>query len=140
MSGCLFSHDLLLGWFGFQPLFLPVRLSFEDDLVRIVRQTVHDGVGHDLVREDGKPVVEGAVARQDDRAGRVPAVDDHVKPFCGLLVESFERKLVEDDQIAPAERPQEPIGRSCEVSLGERTEEFTEGIKLHGQVAPASGV
>ena len=94
MSGYLFSHDLLLKRFGFQSLFLPVRFSFEDDLVRVVGQTVHDGVGHDLVREDGRPVVKGSVARQDDGAGRVPAVDDHVKPLCGFLFESLKGELV----------------------------------------------
>jgi len=140
MSGCLVSHVLLLERLGFQSLFLPVRFSFEDDLMRIVGQTIHDGVGHHLVREDGRPVVKGSVARQDDGAGRVPAVDDHVKPFCGFLFESFEGELVENDQIAFAERPEESIGRASDVGFGERADEFAKFVKFHRQISPAGGV
>ena len=38
----------------------------------IVGQAVHDGVGHDLVAEDGESVVKGAVAGQDDGTVRPP--------------------------------------------------------------------
>jgi len=62
-----------------------------------VGQAIHDGIGHDFVGEDRKPIVEGAVARQDDRTGRLPGVDDRVEPLGGLLVEPLERKLVEDE-------------------------------------------
>ena len=57
----------------------------------IVSQTVHDGIGHDLVRDDGQPVVKGSVARQDDRAGRVPAVDDQVRSALVSALKSLRR-------------------------------------------------
>lgn len=61
VSDASISYGFVVVGTRFQPLFLPVGLAGQSDLMGIGGQAVHDNIGHDLVRKSSQPVFHGVV-------------------------------------------------------------------------------
>ena len=97
---------------SFQSFFLPVRLPGQRDLVSVMGQAVHHGIGHDLVREGIEPVLERPVTGEDGRAGVVTIINDALEPVGRAAVEFFRPELIQDEQVAPVQGLQEALDRA----------------------------
>ena len=82
----------------------PVAVALNDDLVAGVGQPVQGGVAEDGVLEEFQPLVNGAVAG-DDEAGRPVPVEDEFVEVCWLLgSQPVQTQVVQDEQVWRQER------------------------------------
>jgi len=53
--------------------------------MRIMGHVIQNGIGHQGIREDGRPIGDGAVIGKDEAFGLVRGIDNGVEEF-GLLL------------------------------------------------------
>ena len=96
--GASFSRVVPLGRRS-APAFGPEAVAGDDDLVGVVRQPIQRGRGEERALEQVRPLGEGAVAGDDERALLVALVDDLVEVLGSGRVQGLEPEVVEDEQV-----------------------------------------
>src|SRR3989449_378055 len=97
--GASFSRIVPLGR-GSAPSFGPEAVAGDDDLVGVVRQAVEGGGGEERALEQVRPLGEGAVAGDDERALLVALVDDLVEVLGAGRVQGLQSEVIEDEEVA----------------------------------------
>lgn len=72
VGGRVSVSALCRGW-------IAVRVPLDDDEVRVMQEAVHRGGCHELVEEEGIPLLDRAVGGEDHRAPLVARPDDLVE-------------------------------------------------------------
>src|SRR5258707_13872505 len=80
-------------------VFHPITGAFDDNGFGVVKQSVQDGGGDGaVVVEDGGPLLEGFVGRQNDGAALVALADDLKKEVRAVLVNGQVAHFIQDQQ------------------------------------------
>ena len=106
----------------------------------LVREAVQDCSCNDRIGEDTHPIAHGTVARNDDGAAAVALVYDLVEPFAGLLIDLPERKVVQDEEVDPAELVEQFFDSTAVVGLGQFGEELVELVEGNREALATGGM
>ena len=93
-------------------------VSLQLEAVGVVDEAVEDGVGDGGIADDLVPVLDRHLAGDDGRAAFVAVVDDFQQIAALLAGERCETPIVEDQQLDPRERLEQP--GIAAVAAGER--------------------
>ena len=93
-------------------------LAGEFDAMGVVNETIQDGVSVSGIPDNVMPGGQRKLGGDDCRPASVSLLEDFKKVMAGAGVEGFEAEVVEDEQIGPAERLDEP--RMAAVAAGKR--------------------
>lgn len=91
------AASIIFGW-RLAPEYA-IRVSFQDDVICVVRQPVEGGIGHDRIREKGNPVLGWPVACDDYGRPEIALGNDFIEVFCLESSESRGTEIVNDEQI-----------------------------------------
>ena len=108
--------------------------------MRVVCEPVHYGIGHDRIREDGRPVRESPIGGQEDRPEGVALIDDRVEALRRAIVDLPEGKVIDHEQIGLDESSGESLKQLREVCPGNGVEEVVKGVKVDREILPAGGM
>ena len=87
---------------------LAERFSLQEQSVRVVDEAVEDSVRDGRVPDHLVPVLDRQLAGDDGGASPVPVVDDLEKVAALLAGQRRQSPIVEDQQLHPAQRLQQP--------------------------------
>ena len=82
--------------------------SFQQQAMGVVDEPVQHGVGDGRIADDLVPVLDRHLAGDDGRAALVPVVHDLQQVAALLAGERRQAPIVQDQQLHPAERLQQP--------------------------------
>ncbi len=97
--------------------------------MRIMGHSVEDGVGHQGVGEDGRPVGDGPVAGEDEAFGLVTGIDDGVKEFGLFGGDFFEGEVVDGEEVNSEQFFQVFVELVVEFGAFEFGEEVVEAVE-----------
>ena len=86
--------------------------------MRVVDEAIQDGVGVSRIPNNLVPGGQGELGGDDRRSAPVSLLEDFEQVVTSASIERFEAEVVEDEQIGPAERLDEP--RMAAVAAGKR--------------------
>jgi hypothetical protein len=102
-------------------------LTFELDAVRIVDETIEDGVGVGGIADDSVPGRHGELRRDDRRSAAITLFEDFEEVMARAGVERLEAEVVEDQEIRATKgfeqarmAPAPPAPKPCSTSSSPR--------------------
>lgn len=122
------------------PLSLAVAVALDRDLVGVVSEAIEGALGEHRVVEEGDPLVDGAVAR-DERRSAAMALEDHLVEVARLAgVEAAQAEVVEDEDVGGEQAPQHLLGRVVGTRLVKGLEHVVGAEEQHVVADAAGGV
>ena len=119
---------------------LPIAFTLHDDLVGVVRQSVHGALCQDRIVEERDPFLHAAVAREDCRGAPV-TLDDDLVDVAGLRrIEPTKPEVVNDQEVGCEEAPQGLLVRVIAAGLAKFLEHRVGPDEEHAASGPAGGM
>ena len=109
-------------------------MAGEINPVRVVDDAIEDGVGVGWIADQLVPFVEGDLAGDDGRAAAVTFFEDFEEVVTSGGVEGLETPVIEDEQLHPAERPQETGIATIAAGEGEVGEQLGNALVENGAI------
>ena len=96
----------------------------------MVQQSVQQGRSHDIVAEDGAPVLEATIGGEDSGAFLVAGIDQLEEQVGAAGLQGQVTDLIDDEQGGPVDVAQARGEGTGAFGLGERGHEFGQGREI----------
>jgi hypothetical protein len=116
------------------------RFTLEHQTIAVVHEAIEDGIGEGAIAEEGVPLIDGKLARDEGGAAIVTIVEDLEQVAHALIGERSEREVIEYQQVCFGELTEERGALLHGAVAGEFLDETWQAEAAHGEVGAAGGV